>query len=197
MNLYLRLAYAICVGLLAERLDHRYHLRSSFRVWPHDLDAFGHMNNGRYLQIMDVARAEWMARIGVLSIMWRQRWGATLGGGFVRFRRSLKPFQRYRVRTRLLSWDERWWYLEHCFFDMQGRQIATGVSRAALRGNSDWVHTADVIALVHPGAHPPPLPDYVERWLRAEDDMWNHSVQATAAVVEEQALTETTQLEVR
>ena len=37
----------------------------TMRVWPTDLDMNVHMNNGRYLQIMDVARAEWMMRTGV------------------------------------------------------------------------------------------------------------------------------------
>lgn len=178
MNLYFRLAYAICVGLIADRLDYRLHLLTGHRVWPHDLDAFGHMNNGRYLQIMDVARTEWMARVGVLGCMWQQRWSAVLGGGFVRFRRSLKPFQRYRVRTRLLTWDERWWYLEHCFFDLRGNQVATGVSRAALRSDDNWVPTAQIIELVHPGAIAPPAPEYLHNWLHAEHEMWDHSLRS-------------------
>ncbi len=178
MNLYLRLIYAVCLGLLRRRLDHRDHLHSNFRVWPHDLDAFGHMNNGRYLQIMDVGRAEWMARVGVLECMWGQRWTAVIGGGFVRFRRSLKPFERYQVRTRLLSWDARWWYLEHAFIDVRGRQIATGVSRAALRDGTDWVATEAVVELIEPDASAPPLPDYVRSWLKAENEMWYQSVAA-------------------
>ena len=174
MNLYFRLAYAICVGFIAEALDHRHQLVSRYRVWPHDLDAFGHMNNGRYLQIMDVARAEWMTRVGVVSCMWRQRWTAVLGGSVIRFRRSLKPFQRYQVRTRLLSWDRRWWYLEHTFLDAQGKRVATGISRAALRSRNAWVETESVVNLLQPGATAPPIPDYVRDWLRLEQDMWSH-----------------------
>jgi len=174
MNLYLRLAYAICRGLFANRLDHRHQLVCRYRVWPHDLDAFGHMNNGRYLQIMDVARAEWMTRVGVAGCMWRQRWTAVLGGSVVRFRRSLKPFQRYQVRTRLLSWDKRWWYLEHTFLDERERPVATGISRAALRSRKAWVKTESVVDLLQPGATAPPIPGYVSDWLRLEEDMWTH-----------------------
>jgi acyl-CoA thioesterase FadM len=187
MNLYLRLVLAICAGMLGERLDHRSALFTWHRVWPHDLDAFGHMNNGRYLQIMDVARVAWMARVGVLSCIWRERWSAVLGGGFIRFRRSLKPFQRYRVRTRLLSWDERWWFLEHVFFDESGRQVATGISRAALRSGAFWVSTSAVLQRVRPDAEPPPLPDYILRWLAAEQDMWHHSTQDPADEIEGRA----------
>ena len=175
MNLYFRLVYAIISGLLADRLNHREQLHSSYRVWPHDLDAFGHMNNGRYLQIMDVARTEWMSRVGVVSCMWQNRWSAVLGGGCIRFHSSLKPFQRYQVRTRLLSWDARWWFLEHAFLDEQGHQVATAVSRAALRSGSNWVPSMAVVEQLAPGATAPPLPDYLRNWLAVEHDMWHHS----------------------
>lgn len=175
MNLYFRLVYALLSGLVAARLNHRDHLLSSYRVWPHDLDAFGHMNNGRYLQIMDVARTEWMSRVGVVNCMWQNRWTAVLGGGCIRFRSSLKPFQRYQVRTRLLSWDDRWWFLEHAFLDENNRLVATGVSRAALRSGRDWVPSTAVVDQVEPGAEAPPLPEYVRNWLAVEHDMWQHS----------------------
>ena len=175
MNLYFRLAYAICVGFIAEALDHRHQLVSRYRVWPHDLDAFGHMNNGRYLQIMDVARAEWMSRVGVVNCMWQNRWTAVLGGGCIRFQSSLKPFQRYQVRTRLLSWDDRWWFLEHAFLDGRGQLVATGISRAALRSGAKWVPSPAVVEKLQPGATAPPLPDFVRNWLTVEHDMWHHS----------------------
>ena len=81
MNLYLRL---ILTWLRNRRSDARHYLhvaRSRFRVLPHDLDAFGHMNNGRYLQIMDVARVEWMMQTGVAGEIRRQGWAPLLGGG--------------------------------------------------------------------------------------------------------------------
>lgn len=174
MNLYLRLLWAVTHALLAERIDHREPVHRGFRVWPHDLDVFGHMNNGRYLQIMDVARADWMARAGVLSSMWRHRWSAVLGGGVIRFRRPLGPFQQYRVRTRLLGWDERWWFLEHCFLDPLDRRVATGVSRAALRADGRWIASEQVVAAVNPHACPLPVPGWVHDWLGVEEAMWAH-----------------------
>jgi acyl-CoA thioesterase FadM len=136
-----------------------------FRVWPHDLDAFGHMNNGRYLQIMDVARTAWMARTGVLRAMWQEGWSGVLGGGLTRYRHPLRPFQRYRVRTVLLSWDERWFYFEHAFVDAGGRCVAVGLSRAALRAAGDWVRTCKAVNRIDPRAEAPPPPDYLAAWI--------------------------------
>jgi acyl-CoA thioesterase FadM len=175
MNLYLRLLMTLSRCLIGERIHYRAELISRFRVWPHDIDAFGHMNNGRYLQIMDVARTGWMARVGVVTCMWQNRWTAVIGGGVVRYRHALRPFQRYEVRTRLLSWDHRWWYLEHVFFDERGRQAAIGVSRAGLRDGRRWLSTEAMVDALSPGAIAPEPPEYLARWLAVEEEMYEHS----------------------
>jgi len=172
MNLYLRLLVAIVGAWRAPALHHGETSECIYRVWPHDIDLFGHMNNGRYLQIMDVARVDWMLRTGVIGAMRRNRWGAVLGGGVVRFRRSLKPMQRYRVRTRLVCWDERWFYHEHTFLSLSGDCIAVGITRAALRGGADWVTSDRVVGIVHEGAVSPPVPAYLAELLSAEEAMF-------------------------
>lgn len=172
MNLYVRLLLALLSNLLRRRLHHEQAAESRFRVLPHDLDAFGHMNNGRYLQIMDVARVDWMLRTGVAAAIRRHRWAPVLGGGFIRFRYSLRLLQRYSVRTRLLGWDERWFYHEHAFIDRRERCVAVGIARAALRFRGEWVPTRDVVAAIIPGAQSPAIPDFLNRWLGVEDEMF-------------------------
>lgn len=172
MNLYLRLIRVLLGGWIQAGTHYADTTMSRFRVWLHDLDAFGHMNNGRYLQIMDVARTHWMVRTGVLGAIRRNRWAPLLGGGFIRYRHSLKMFQSYRVHTRLLCWDERWFFLEHVFADRDDRLVAIGITRAALRRNSEWVHSTEVAQHVHPGAVSPPIPAYVKDWVALEDKMY-------------------------
>ena len=177
MNLYLRLLVAVIRGLLRPKAPVSHVAESRFRVMLHDIDVFGHMNNGRYLQIMDVARAEWMARAGVLGAMWRNRWSAMLGGTTVRFRRSLSPFQRYIVRTRLLCYDSEWFYLEHTVATSTNNTIAVGVSRAALRGGGVWLSTEKVMSQVEPNVVSAPMPDYVKTLFQAELHMLEASRQ--------------------
>lgn len=172
MNLYLRLLLTFVSAWRAPSLHHGEISECTFRVWLHDIDLFGHMNNGRYLQIMDVARADWMLRTGVIGAMRRNRWGAVLGGGVVRFRRSLKPMQRYRVRTRLVCWDDRWFYHEHTFLDSVGNRVAVGITRAALRGEGLWIPSRVVVQAVHDGAVSPPVPAYLKDLLDAEEAMF-------------------------
>ena len=168
MNLYLRLLIVVAAGLRASRLSINHHTRSRFRVWPHDLDAFGHMNNGRYLQIMDVARTDWMVRTGVVQAIWRNNWSALLGGGMTHYRHPLRLFQRYEVCTKLVHWDNRWFFFEHSFLDKRQRLIAVGVSRAAVRSHNTWVATSQAVDEICPTAERPVAPEYLGRWLTTE-----------------------------
>ena len=62
---------------------------------PDDLDVNVHMNNGRYLALMDLGRFDLMVRARLYRPKeHRQRW-PVLGSTMVRYRRSLQPFQRF------------------------------------------------------------------------------------------------------
>lgn len=172
MNLYLRLIRILVTSCFETATHYSVPVETRFRVWPHDLDAFGHMNNGRYLQIMDVARTHWMNRAGVVAAIRRNKWAPILGGGFIRYRYSLRLWQSYRVRSRLLCWDAQWFFLEHVFIDARNRHVAVGISRAALRSNGRWVATGDVAQEVYPGAVSPAVPAYVMEWLGLEEEMF-------------------------
>ena len=140
-----------------------------FRVWPSDIDAFGHMNNGRYLQIMDVARMRWLLRTGTIGAIRRQSWSVVLGGNLIRYRRSLRLLFRYRVSTRLLCWDDRWFFLEHAFHGASGDRFAVGIPRAAFRSNGSWLSTDAVVREVENGIQSPPMPAYLATWLNVEE----------------------------
>lgn len=161
MNLYFRLFIGLIFAAFRRSISVADSAQNTFRVLPTDIDLFGHMNNGRYLQIMDVARSCWMLRSGVIGVMAKNRWSAVLGGGTIRFRRALKPLESYRVTTRLICWDRRWFYLEHGFIDQRGNCIAVGMSRAALRHKGKWVPAQRMMDLVAPGLTSEPMPAYL------------------------------------
>src|SRR3990170_2263282 len=67
MNLWLRLLWLFVSAPFRPKLEMpggTSILR--FRVWPHDLDLSLHMNNGRYLTIMDQGRLDVMVQSGFL-----------------------------------------------------------------------------------------------------------------------------------
>jgi acyl-CoA thioesterase FadM len=88
---------------------------SRFRVLPTDLDVNRHMNNGRYLSIADLGRLELLRASGLWRSIRRQGWYPVVASSTITFRRSLAPWQRFDVESRILGVDERNFYTEQRF----------------------------------------------------------------------------------
>ena len=136
----------------------------AFRVWPNDLDVNVHMNNGRFLSVMDLGRFDLSFRTRLGRAMLRNRWTPLVGGISIRYRRSLDPFERYDLHTRLLGWDAKWVYLEQRFLKGGGELAAEGVVRALFRGKSGNVPMAEVLSQMGYEGPQPELPEAVRRW---------------------------------
>lgn len=79
-------------------------------AWPWDCDIFGEINNGRHLTLFDLGRFDYGMRCGLMSVLRQRKWGLVVAGSTIRYRKRLTPFQRYRLRTRIIARDERWFY---------------------------------------------------------------------------------------
>jgi acyl-CoA thioesterase FadM len=170
MNLYLRLLRVLARALRAAGslgpLDTSV-LR--FRVMPHDLDLNLHVNNGRYFTLMDLGRVDLLARLGLVRPIVRERWMPVVAAATLRFKRSLDPFDAFTVHTRLLCWDEKWFYLAQ-HFERDGRVVAEGTVRALFKGRGGVVASAVVIASSgHPTPASPPMPEAVRLWVAGLD----------------------------
>ncbi|WP_444997279.1 thioesterase family protein [Aliikangiella sp. IMCC44359] len=168
MNLYFRLIFTLLRNFYSKQLHPLVPVKSNFRVMPWDLDAFGHMNNGRYLQISDVARVDWMSKANILNALLKNRWGAVLGGNLIRYEQALNIFQKYTVKTTVDCWDERWFYIRHIFISTSGKTVAKCLTKAALVGKQGWVGTQPIIDQVVPGLESPQMPIDFRNWLMAE-----------------------------
>ncbi|MDR3738741.1 MAG: thioesterase family protein [Terracidiphilus sp.] len=133
------------------------------RVWPNDIDLNLHMNNGRYLSVMDFARTHLLARAGLLEHIIRSRWQPLVGAVWVTYRRSLPLFSRFEIASRLVCWDERWFYLEQTFTGREGL-AAVGWVKGVLRDAAGSVEPQRVIEGVAPGIVSPPMPDTIAQW---------------------------------
>jgi acyl-CoA thioesterase FadM len=112
MNLVFRLLRVFITALLKPRIGLFDSSVLSFRVLPTDLDLNLHMNNARYLSVMDLGRADLLIRAGMLGVVRRKRWKPVAGSIDIKFRRPLLPFKRFKLATRLLCWDKKWLYME-------------------------------------------------------------------------------------
>jgi acyl-CoA thioesterase FadM len=128
------------------------------RVWPNDIDFNLHLNNARYLSVMDYGRVHMLARAGVLGPAIKQRWQPLVGGIWITYRRPLPLLARFTLTTRLECWDERWFYIEQSFLGPEGF-AATAWVKGALRESGGVVTPQRVMDLAQPGIVSPPLPE--------------------------------------
>ncbi|HYG86293.1 MAG TPA: thioesterase family protein [Azospirillum sp.] len=163
MNLLFRLVVVIVSALLRQRLAFMEASRVTFRVLPTDLDINMHMTNARYFSVMDLGRTDLLIRSGLAGAMLRNRWRPVLGASTMRFRRPLKPFQRYEVISRVLCWDERWFFIEQRAETPEGT-AAVAVMQGAFIGKGGIVPPAKMLALAGMPADSPPMPDFVAAW---------------------------------
>lgn len=161
MNKVVRLIILSIRSRLRPRVDPLGPCRTPFRVLPNDLDLLGHMNNGVYFSIFDLARVDLMLRSGLFSRFHRQGWYPVVTAETATFRRSLKPFRRFEVHTRILGWDERHLYLEHRVTS-GGKLTTTAVIQARfLSRTGERVAPEQLIGLLDEPPQRPHLPEWV------------------------------------
>jgi acyl-CoA thioesterase FadM len=136
---------------------------------PNDLDLNVHMNSGRYVSFMDVGRIDLLVRLRLLRKSIRRGWRMIAGATTIRYRRSLLPFERFTLRSRVVTWDEKWFYFEHIIENSRGEVAAVSFVRGLMRGKDGNVLPRDFIAISdHPDLEPPPMPDAIARWIDSE-----------------------------
>ena len=133
----------------------------NLRVWPNDVDFNLHLNNARYLSVMDYGRIHLLARAGLLKPALKARWTPVVGAVWITYRRSLTLWARYRLATRLVCWDERWFYFEQTFTGNEGL-AAVGWVKGALLDKAGIVAPQRVVGLAEPGIVSPPLPESIQ-----------------------------------
>lgn len=130
------------------------------RVGLSDVDFNFHLNNARYLSVMDYGRMHLLARGGLLKPILKERWVPIVGGVWITYRRSLALSAPYELATRLVCWDSRWFYMEQTFTGTNGL-VAVGWVKGALLGPSGAVSPQSVLELVRPGIVSPELPESI------------------------------------
>jgi len=168
MNLIFRLIYTALAALRRTRLGTLGESVVHLTVLPSDLDVNGHMNNGRYLTHMDLGRVDLLMRIGIVRAMRLHRWSGVVASVAVSFRRALNPFHRYELRSRLLGWDDRWFFMEQRF-TRGGTLAAYGLVKIQFSGRDGRLRPQQVIDATGSAVQSPPLAPAVLQWQDAEN----------------------------
>ena len=164
MNLYLRLFFLLfrLIGLPKKGLFEE--SRVPFRVLPNDCDINFHMNNGRYLTFMDLGRVHLVTQVGLMPVIFRKRWSAALAAAEVNFIRAIAPFQKFELVTRIVTWDEKYCYMEQRF-EREGSLCAHAFVKGLFLRGRNRVPNSEVVAELGFTGSPPPMPEELRIWV--------------------------------
>jgi acyl-CoA thioesterase FadM len=154
VNLYLRLLKVLLLLPFVRRRGLLEANRLTFRVWPNDCDLNLHLNNGRYLTFMDLGRLHLIAR----------RWMPVLSAAEMNFIRPLRPLQKFDLVTRLLSWDEKYFYIEQRF-EAGGKLHAIGMVKGLFLHGRAHVESRAVTAMLGLDTPAPDMPEALRHWI--------------------------------
>jgi acyl-CoA thioesterase FadM len=149
----------------------------TFRVWPHDLDLSMHMNNGRYLTLMDLGRTDIMLGSGLWREVWKNKWTPIASAISISFRRELRLFQKFKLETRLVCWDATLVIMEQIFTLDGGPRDGQVAARALFKGGlydrrrRAFVPIAELMQAIGVNAASPHPPPDVEAFLKSQDQL--------------------------
>ncbi|KAL7851083.1 hypothetical protein AOLI_G00214390 [Acnodon oligacanthus] len=143
--------------VLAEQVIHS-------RVLSQDLDFMGHMNNARYLRECDMGRVAFYTRNGIFKASRVLKATMVVGASTIRYRRSLAFGEAFELRTRIVAWDEKSFYVEQRFVSKSDGFISAVMlcRQNVLRSSPDKI----LEFLCKRKVECPDIPEDLQQWIK-------------------------------
>lgn len=172
MNLLFRFIWSVLKNLIFQRhIDFFETSIMKCRVLPTDIDLNFHMNNGRYLTIMDIARTEYLIRTNLHKIMLKERYAGVTAGVNITFLKELAPMSKYEIHTKVLTWDDLWFYIEHQFVQ-DGLVKANAIAKVCFTKKGKRVSPQTVSSKVsNRDVEKPLMPEFLKELIDGEKKM--------------------------
>ena len=167
MKLYFRLLLILLFARFRKPLQVDEECITRFRTTLTDLDLLGHMNNGVYFTLQDLGRMDLIIRSGMFKALKQHGWYPVVTSETLRFRKSLKLFQAFTIRTQLIYWDEKYFYLQHTFM-RNGDILAKGFIKGLfLRRGGGQVTPSEMFQALGITKQAPIMPEPLKLWNEA------------------------------
>ena len=137
---------------------------------PQDIDLWWELNNGRTLTMYDMGRLPMAMRVGLVKTLRQNKWGLTMAGCSVRYRRRIRMFEAFTMKSRAVGWDDKFIYLEQSIWKKSGECAGHILYRSAVTGRSGIIPPQDVMAALGLDLNTNPLPDWVKAWIDADKE---------------------------
>ncbi|CEP08454.1 hypothetical protein [Parasitella parasitica] len=104
------------------------------RCYLDDIDYNQHMNNSTYNKILDFSRIHilYSAFARVMMEPHHHIFGHN-GGVVTLFRKEIPPLAKYKVQTRIWTWNDKWLFLQHRFLLEDGTVACLAISKIVFK----------------------------------------------------------------
>lgn len=140
---------------------------SHHTVLPWDIDPFLELNNGRILTLYDIGRLSLFRRMGIIPVMRQHGWTGVVAGSSVRYRRRLRQFHRFEMRSTVVGWDNRFIYADQSMW-RDGTCTNQALLRLAIAAADGIVAPPEIAKTMGLSEVSPPLPAWIQAWIDAE-----------------------------
>ena len=133
----------------------------NLRVLPQDIDLFMELNNGRYVTLLDLGRFSYGDKVNMGKFLKKNNWSLTIVGTYNEYRHRLRLFQKFILETKIIGYDENWFY----FFQKIQRNNKThmaSIVKFSYTSSTGLVMPKDVIKAMDLNYNPYQLPDWVK-----------------------------------
>tara|TARA_R110000868_G_scaffold190862_1_gene434770 strand:+ start:69192 stop:69653 length:462 start_codon:yes stop_codon:yes gene_type:complete len=150
MNLYFRLIRLFILNFLnRQKVDAFTPTEIDFKVWPLDMDINIHMNNARYLSMMDLGRIHHMCRCGLMRKIIKYKWMPVVGKIEIRYIKPIDAFQKYTLRTEILGHDSKYFDMKQTFIIDEHPVAVAHVKGLFLSHKGKKISPEDVIGILN------------------------------------------------
>ncbi len=112
---------------------------------------------------MDLGRVYLSAQLGVAKLFYKEKWSGVINAIELTFIRPIKPFQKFKLVTRLIAWDDKYYYFEQKFF--AGRTLcAIALVRGVFLHHDKKVPMEKIQKIIGENVPAPEFPPTVQHW---------------------------------
>lgn len=172
MTLYLRL-----VLLLLRKIFRRQRLHPldksvvRFRCLPLDCDYNLHLTNARYFSFCDLARIGAMMDRGILGRLISRGMTPIVTASNASYFKDIQLFKTFEIQSRILGWDERFWYFQHDFLQ-DGQLKGTILAKGLFVEKRKVIPFLEIMRISGYDLPSPELPAYVREWSSVVDGQY-------------------------
>jgi acyl-CoA thioesterase FadM len=166
MGRWLRILIIIIRARFRKKTSPDEEISLNFRVRIADVD-LSIMSNTAILAITELGRWDYAVRTGFLKYARKNKLYLPLASISAQFRRPLKRFQKFQLRTQLIYWDEKWIYFIHRIVRKE-KTIAVALAKVTLKKGKERIPLERVFSDLNWQIEPKERSEMLDRFEKGE-----------------------------